>query len=218
MGCCSYGVARSIIPPFRGGHAGSNPATSIHFTERVNIGPPSNYDLMTRSPEDKKPRIEFVATSEAQKQKIMLDAKDLGYTTSEYIRQACEEKLTGQTVSSSADERRDKLLAEKDAEIEQLRAALGMKKNVNTQLNVEVKMLRERLYGNYGYSEQVEIAYHLEEVIKENGTLSRKQLLTSIDDSHKVKNLVQTIEEVVSRLRLAGKILVGQEGEIQWVG
>ena len=218
MGCCSYGVARSIIPPFRGGHAGSNPATSIHFTERVNIGPPSNYDLMTRSPEDKKPRIEFVAASEAQKQKFKLEAKRLGYTTSEFFRQAGEAMLAGQTVSTSVDERIDKLLAEKEVAIEQLRAALGIKINANTQLDDEVKTLRARLYGEYEKPDQAEIAYHLEKVIRQKGTITRKQLLASIEDSHKVNNLVQTVEEVENRLRKAGKILVGQDGVIQWVG
>jgi hypothetical protein len=173
---------------------------------------------MTKSPEDKKPRIEFVATSEAQKQKFKLEAKRLGYTTSEFFRQAGEAMLAGQTVSSSVDERIDKLLAEKEVEIEQLRAALGIKINANTQLDDEVKTLRVRLYGGYKYTDQVEIAYHLEEVIRQKGTITRKQLLASVEDSHKVKNLVQTMEEVESRLRLAGKILVGQEGVIQWVG
>ena len=173
---------------------------------------------MARSPEEKKLRVEFLATSEEQKQKFILEADKLGYSIAEFFRQAGEAMISGQTLSPSVDERKDKLLADKEAEIEQLRAALGIKMNANTQLNDEVRTLRARLYGEYKNPDTEKIASHIEELIESRGTISRKELLASIEDSHKVKNLINTLEEVESRLRWAKKIFVNPDGVIQWVG
>ena len=172
---------------------------------------------MARSPEEKKARIEFVAASEEQKQKFMQEAKRLGYTTSEFFRQAGEAMLAGQTVSSSVDERIDKLLAEKEVEIEQLRAALGIKTNAYAQMDSEIRTLRARLAGGFDEPEMGELAIRIELLIQRSGTISRKEILDSIEDAHKIKGLVKLIEEVELRLLKTGKILLSKDGVIQWL-
>jgi len=173
---------------------------------------------MARSGDQKKRRIDFSASTVEQKEKYEEAIAESGMNTSAFIRMALDLYIDGSSAESPAEVYKDKEIARLGLEIEQLRAALSIKTRANENMGGELRRVRAQLIGDLNQIDADDLFIQVEEVIKQAGEITPRELLSQIDDPHKISNLTQKLKDFESILRRQGKIVLLEGGRIQWIG
>jgi hypothetical protein len=173
---------------------------------------------MARSDDEKKRRIEFLTATLEQKEKYEQAFQESGLKKSPFIRMALDSFIEGEVKDSPAEKYKDKQIADLESENERLRAALSLKTRANEQLGGELRRVRIRLTGDLSEFDGGDLAFQIERLMEEAGTITRAQLLSQIEDAHQIPHLVKALNEIEGALQRSGRIVILQGGDIQWLG
>ncbi|HHZ74244.1 MAG TPA: hypothetical protein EYN58_03515 [Candidatus Poseidoniales archaeon] len=173
---------------------------------------------MTRNDAQKKRRIDFSASTVEQKEKYEAAIAESGMNKSAFMRMALDQFVDSPGAENPIEIYKDKEISRLKQEIEQLRGALSLKARANEHMDGELRRVRARLTGDMGQLNVADLANQVGKLLKQAGILTHKELLSQIDEPHKIPNLTQQLNEIESALHREGKITLLEGDRIQWIG
>ena len=151
--------------------------------------------------------------------KIMHIAKlgEMGLTRTKFFNQCVDQFLhTGEYrgVDNSGTKLKNNQLEEEN---ERLRAALSIKEGALKQTKGELRTIRAETIGPLNPQESLNLSIQIESAIKEAGSITRRDLLSLIEEPEKIKGIIGLLQQVELRLTQQDKIVIINGGELQWI-
>ena len=151
--------------------------------------------------------------------KIMHIAKlgEIGITRTKFFNQCVDHFLHGGEdwgVDNSGTKFKINHLEEEN---ERLRAALSIKEGALKQTKAELRTIRTETIGPLNPQESLNLSSQIESAIKEAGSITRRDLLSLIEEPEKIKGILGLLQQVELRLTQQDKIVIINGGELQWI-
>ena len=152
--------------------------------------------------------------------KIMHIAKlgEMGLTRTKFFNQCVDQFLhTGEYrgVDNSGTKLKNNQLEEEN---ERLRAALSIKEGALKQTKGELRTIRAETIGPLNPQESLNLSIQIESAIKEAGSITRRDLLSLIEEPEKIKGIHGLLQQVELLLTQQAKIVITNGGELHWIG
>jgi hypothetical protein len=170
---------------------------------------------------DKKSRTrrqEFLYRNEEMKILHMAKLKKAELTITEFFNQRVDEYLQTEEYPGVDYSGMKIKMNELEKENEQLRATVLIKSGALKQTKGELRTIRAETIGSLNPQESLNLSIQIESAIKEAGSITRRDLLSLIEEPEKIKGILGLLSQVELRLVQQSKIVITNGGELHWIG
>ena len=162
-------------------------------------------------------RVEFLLRTAEQKKLLKLKLDEQKMTRTDFFNKYVDNLLAVESDDSPIDPMLHKRLRELEEENDRLRAAFSIKAGALSNLKEEVRSIRADTLGELNVEEALELSKQIERFIKSQGRVSRRQLISSIEDSFKINEITRILMMVEQRLVREGHVVIIEGGDLQWI-
>ena len=163
-------------------------------------------------------RQEFEYRTEELKIMHIAKLREIGITRTKFFNQCVDYFLHGGEDSGMDNSGTKLKINQLEEENERLRAALSIKEGALKQTKGELRTIRAETIGPLNPQESLNLSIQIESAIKEAGSITRRDLLSLIEEPEKIEGIHGLLIQVESRLTQQAKIVITNGGELQWIG